>query len=136
MAVVEKICLGEFTDAEGLQTYFRRIFFNKCVDASRKNTTNKMRVHDTEDVADKQHLSSRAVDALKSLMEKELVQEVLQAISRLDVKCEAILTAWGRGSSAQEIAKVLGYKSAQVVRTSRKRCVEKLLRDRELRMED
>ncbi len=130
MAVVEQILDGRFEGGSTIKTFFYRIFSNKCIDAVRKKTTNKEKVHDTDWVENWVHLSSRAANALKSIIQKEMVEEVNQAFQNIGKTCNAILTKWGQGYSAAEIATLLGYKSAQSVRTTKSRCMEKLLENK------
>ncbi len=127
MVLVEKIADGRFRADAGLKTFFYRIFHNKCVDAARKNSTNRMQVHLTEGMEDWERLSSRATNVVNALIQKELVAEMYQAFARLGKKCKEILTAWSRGYSAKEIAKSLGYKTDRSVRTTKMRCMDKLV---------
>lgn len=130
MAVVQQILDGRFQGGATLKTFFYRIFSNKCIDAVRKKTTNKASIHQTEWIEDWHHLSNKAANALKSIINKEMVDEVKQAFKQIGEKCNAILTAWSKGYSAQEISDNLGYKSPQSVRTTKSRCMEKLLATR------
>ena len=127
MILVEKIADGRFRADAGLKTFFYRIFHNKCVDAARKNSTNRMQVHQTEEMEDWERLSGRAVSVVKSLIQKESVAEMYAAFARLGKQCKEILTAWAKGYSAKEIAKSLGYKTDRSVRTTKMRCMDKLV---------
>ncbi len=133
MALVEQILDGRFRGESSTKTYLYRIFNNKCLDAVRKNARDKRSIHDTAWIEDWTHLSSRAISALKTLINQEMIEEVKQAFKKLGEKCAMLLTNWGRGYSAKEIADMLGYKNAHTIRTTKSRCMDKLLEDDKLR---
>ena len=128
MVLVKQIIDGTFRGDATLKTFFYGIFSKKCVDAVRKKTTNKAQIHQhTEWIDNWLHLSNNANNALKTIIQKELVENVKIGFTKLGEKCLAILKRSSRGYSAAEIADLLGYKNAQSVRMTKSRCVAKLL---------
>lgn len=133
IALIKQIIQGTFREDASLKTFFYSIFSKKCVDAVRKKTTNKAQIHQhTEWLDNWIHLSSNANNALKTLIQKELVEKVQEGFTHLGEKCLAILKKSSRGYSAGEIATLFGYKNAQTVRMTKSRCVTKLLEDKSI----
>ena len=127
LSAIEKIRNGSFEGRSSLKTWIYQIFHNKCVDLIRKNTTNKYSVHRTQSMDDLiSQLSDPAKSVIQRLSEKtdwELLREKLLAVGD---NCRQMLMQWADGFSDKEIAQSMGYKTADVVKTSRLRCLEKL----------
>jgi DNA-directed RNA polymerase specialized sigma24 family protein len=49
-----------------------------------------------------------------------------EKLNQLEEKCRQLLMFWGENYSDREIASLLQYKTADVVKTSRLRCLERL----------
>ena len=60
---------------------------------------------------------------MMDLTDKETIR---QKLSELGDSCRKMLWQWAEGYSDKEIAAALDYKTADVVKTSRLRCLEKL----------
>jgi RNA polymerase sigma factor (sigma-70 family) len=118
---------GRFEGRSSLKTYIYKIFLNKCVDLVRKNSTNKRSVFQTSMISDRlEQLSDTSRNILQQLIEKADYSMLRQQIQLLGENCQKMLMYWADNFSDREIAVVLEYKSADVVKTSRLRCLEKL----------
>jgi RNA polymerase sigma factor (sigma-70 family) len=124
---IEKISNRTFEGRSSLKTYLYQIFHNKCVDLLRKKTTNKYSVHRTESVTEKLiHVSDTAKSIVQQLIDKSDWDLLKRKLSELEDKCRQLLMMWADNYADKEIASVLAYKTADVVKTSRLRCLEKL----------
>jgi hypothetical protein len=52
--------------------------------------------------------------------------DLLPTTKEIGENCKQMLSQWADGCSDREIAESMGYKTADVVKTSRLRCLEKL----------
>jgi RNA polymerase sigma-70 factor (ECF subfamily) len=127
LAGIEKISKGVYQGRASLKTWLFQIFHNKCVDLLRKKTTNKSSVYRTAEIADSHFLIGDPVKSiLQKLVDKTDFDILKQKLSQLGESCRQILQQWTEGFSDKEIAVNLAYKSAEVVKTTRLRCLEKL----------
>ena len=127
MTVFEHIITGRFEGRSELKTYLYQIFTNKCVDAIRKNTTNRSSVHDAFSLDDSlMQLPDEARSIVQKLMAESDVEKLHQHLRELGDKCRTMILSWGEGYSDDEIAQAMSYNSAAVAKTSRLRCIEKL----------
>jgi RNA polymerase sigma factor (sigma-70 family) len=118
---------GRFEGRSSLKTYIYKIFLNKCVDLVRKNSTNKRSVFQTSMISDRlEQLSDSSRGILQQLIEKADHGMLRRQIQLLAENCQKMLMYWADNFSDREIAAALEYKSADVVKTSRLRCLEKL----------
>jgi RNA polymerase sigma-70 factor (ECF subfamily) len=128
ISAIEKISTGFFEGRSTLKTYLFRIFHNKCVDRIRQLTTNKNRIHRTAALADE--LLSGLSDTAKSVVQRMVDRtdfDVLRArLGELGENCRKMLALFADGYSDREIAVAMEYKTAEVVKTSRLRCLERL----------
>jgi len=127
LSAIDKIRNGTFEGRSSLKTWIYQIFHNKCVDQIRKTTTIKNSIHRTLSISDLLfQLSDTAKSILQQLSEQtdsELLREKLKEIGD---NCKQMLMQWADGCSDKEIAQEMGYKTADVVKTSRLRCLERL----------
>ncbi len=127
LAALENIRNEHFEARASLKTYLYQIFHNKCVDLLRKRTTNKNSVHRPESISDRLMLLT---DTARSVVQKMMDQAdwnlLREKLNQLEEKCRQMLTYWGDNYSDKEIAALLGYKTADVVKTSRLRCLDRL----------
>jgi RNA polymerase sigma-70 factor (ECF subfamily) len=127
LSAIETINKGAFESRSSLKTYLFKIFQNKCVDIIRKKTTNKMSVHNTALINDMMmELSDQAKSVVQRLIDQADFAELKQKVELLGEKCKQLLTLFSEGYSDKEIAGVTEYKTGEVVKTSRIRCLEKL----------
>jgi RNA polymerase sigma-70 factor (ECF subfamily) len=126
-SAIRNIISERFDGRSSLKTYLYQIFSNKCIDLIRKNTTNKQQVHKTMPVAD---AMNQLPDSTKTIMEKlitdELKANVKKQLNAIGQKCKELLLMFEDGLSDREIAEVLSYSNAAVVKTTRLRCLDKL----------
>jgi RNA polymerase sigma-70 factor (ECF subfamily) len=129
LSAIEKITNGTFEGRSSLKTYLYQIFHNRCVDLLRKKTTNKSSVHRTETVTDLlTHISDSARSVVQRLIDKADWALLKEKLQELGENCRQILLLWADNCSDKEIAATLEYKTADVVKTTRLRCLEKLRR--------
>jgi RNA polymerase sigma factor (sigma-70 family) len=127
LSVIEKIKDGSFKGLSSVKTYLYQIFHNKCVDILRKKTTNKQTVHQTAPLSEwTSQFSDTAKSIIQKLIEKTDFDLLKQKMSELGDNCRQVLLLWADGFSDKAIAAQLAYKTADVVKTSRLRCLDKL----------
>jgi RNA polymerase sigma factor (sigma-70 family) len=127
IAVIEKIRNDSFKGLSSIKTYLFQVFQNKCVDLLRKRTTNKQSVHHTAELTELvSQLSDSAKSVIIELMEKTDFIILKQKLHQLGDNCRQLLLLWADGYSDKEMVTSLGYKTADVVKTTRLRCMEKL----------
>jgi RNA polymerase sigma factor (sigma-70 family) len=129
LAVIENISNGTFKGRSSLKTYLYQIFNNKCVDLLRKSATNKNRMHHAESIGERLfQLSDRARSALQILIDKADWSLLREKLNQLGDDCRQLLLLWADNHPDKEIAAMTNYKTADVVKTSRLRCLQKLRR--------
>jgi RNA polymerase sigma factor (sigma-70 family) len=127
ITVIAAITSGSFEGRSSLKSYAFQIFMNKCVDLVRKETTNKNRVHQTASLSSLvMELPDRARNAVQQLIAKNERSFVWQKLEEIGEKCKQLLLLFEDNYSDKEIAALMQYNSADVVKTSRLRCIEKL----------
>jgi RNA polymerase sigma-70 factor (ECF subfamily) len=127
LSAIQTITKGAFESRSSLKTYLFRIFNNKCVDILRKNTTNKRSVYHTYPINDMlMHLSDSARSVVQKLIDEADFDNIKRKLNELGETCRQLLMQFADGYSDPEIALSMNYKSADVVKTTRLRCLEKL----------
>lgn len=127
IAVIDNVVAGRFDSRASLKTYISQIFYNKCVDLRRKNTTNKERVHHTSDLdAMLLLLPDNARNAVQQLIDNNNRALLRRKLAEIGEKCRELLLLFEDGYPDREIAAMLHYNSAEVVKVSRRRCLDKL----------
>jgi len=127
LSALEKIRNHSFEGRSSLKTWLFQIFHNKCVDLLRKKTTNKYSVHQTLSISDMLfQLSDETKSVIEELAGKTDWDLLKRKMNELGENCKQMLLHWADGISDKQIAVQMAYKSADVVKTSRLRCLEKL----------
>jgi RNA polymerase sigma factor (sigma-70 family) len=127
LSAIDKITLGLFEGRSSLKTWLFQIFQNKCVDLLRKKTTNKSSVHQTASITDMLfQLSDSSKTIIQQLVEQADFDLLKQRLSELGDTCQELLRLSADGYSDREIAAQMEYKTADVVKTSRLRCLDRL----------
>lgn len=127
ISAIEKITTGLFEGRSSLKTYLFRIFHNKCVDRIRQLTTNKNRIHRNTTSPDLlSQLSDSAKSVIQHLVDRSDLDLLKIRLSELGDNCRKILALFADGYSDKEIAVSMEYKTAEVVKTTRLRCLDKL----------
>jgi len=127
LSAIEKITNGLFQGRSSLKTWIYRIFHNKCVDQIRKLTTNKNKINRTAPVSDALlHLSDSAKSIVQQLVERSDRDLLKTRLNELGDNCRKLLMLFADGYSDREISVSMDYKTPEVVKTSRLRCLEKL----------
>jgi RNA polymerase sigma factor (sigma-70 family) len=125
--VIENIITDKFEGRSSLKSYTFQIFMNKCVDFMRKKTTNKNKVHNTAGIDPLiMTLPDKTRNIIQQLIEKSERSSLLQKLKELGEKCKQVLLLFEDGYTDREIAETMQYNSADVVKTTRLRCLERL----------
>lgn len=126
---IEKITDGSFGRASSLKTWLYKIFQNKCVDLLRKKTTNKNRVHQTVDITGSlMHVSDTGKSIIQKMADQADEKLLRRRLEELGDPCRQLLHLSSDGFTDRDIAGVMEYKTPDVVKTSRLRCLDKLRR--------
>ncbi len=127
LSALHNIINNNFDGRSSLKTYLYQIFSNKCIDLIRKSTTNKQQVHKTMPVPEMMNqLPDAAKTIVERLMSSELKTKIKEQLNFIGEKRKDVLLMFEDGLSDKEIAEVLAYNTAAVVKTTRLRCLEKL----------
>ena len=127
LQAIDNIRKGHFENRSALKTYLYRIFINKCVDLLRKKTTNKNSVHQTASLSDMLILiADPAKTVVQQLIERTDMESLKNKLQELGESCRKLLMLFADGFSDREVSVLMEYKSADVVKTSRLRCLDKL----------
>ena len=127
LQAIDNIRKGLFENRSALKTYLYRIFINKCVDLLRKKTTNKHSVHKSASISDMLILiADPAKTVVQQLIERTDMESLKNKLQELGESCRKLLMLFADGFSDREVSVLMEYKSADVVKTSRLRCVDKL----------
>lgn len=127
IAVISAIVKGTFQGRSSLKSYTFQVFMNKCVDLVRKETTKKNKVNQTASISSMvMELPDRARNAVQQLIAKNERSLMWQKLEEIGEKCKQMLLLFEDSYSDKEIAALMQYGSADVVKTSRLRCIEKL----------
>ena len=127
LSAIQKIINRSFEGRSSLKTWIFQIFHNKCVDLLRKKSTNKNSVHQTLEITDLLHLlSDSARSVVQRMMDNSDRALLGQRLKEIGEQCRKLLLFWADGYPDKEIVVLMEYKTADVVKTSRLRCMEKL----------
>ncbi len=124
MTVIKHICNGRFEARSKLKTYIHQIFYNKCVDAIRKNSTKEKYEVNFDEIL--YPLPDHSRSALTELILKQDHDKLKRLLSTLGERCQELLSRWADGFSDKENAGKYGYNTAHVAQTTRLRCLDKL----------
>lgn len=125
MVLRQKIVSGSFRGESTIATFLYRIFFNKCIDAIRKNTTKRLQYEFELPI----HLEDKDPGIVKLLQIKEDFETLKEYMKKLSEICYQILMDAGYGGySMEQIAKRIGFKDAQSVRSKKFTCTKKLFK--------
>lgn len=126
--VIQNVVSGSFQEKSSLKTYIYRIFMNKCVDEMRKNATKKGAVNNRTKEIDSLilNLPDKAAGIVQQMIDKSDKLLLMQKVEELGEKCRKLLLLYEDGYNDNEIAQQMEYNTAEVVKTTRLRCLEKL----------
>lgn len=120
---VQAIEFGQFEQKSKISTYFHTIFFHRCVDILRRESSYKEK--ELEDYM--LNLPDKAADILRQIQGEDEMQNLHNYLDQLGEKCRRLLidTEW-HGKTLKEMAKKLNYASPSVAGTSKNRCIQRL----------
>lgn len=117
--LIQQVREDKFRGESKLSSYFYRIFYNKCVDLSRKKTTNIV-TDDFSQIVSKEDPQ----DKMEIQQDFNVLQKKLSVIG--DV-CKKIVMDWGYfGYSMDEIAKRNNLQNAKQAKDRKYKCLKKL----------
>ncbi len=120
--LTSQISLGKFRGESKLSTYFYKIFYNKCVDVSRKKASN---AHTK--VEEYPELSDPAANLLHKMDVADEAMQVRKVMEKMGETCKNILLDWAyMGYSMEEIAQRRSLKTAESARSLKYKCLKKL----------
>ena len=127
ISAIEKIASGSFQGRSSLKTWIYSIFHNKYVDLLRKKTTNKNSIHQTLSISDLLlEISDHSKSIVQKLVDKTDWEILREKLVQVGENCRQMLLLWADGYSDKDIAGLMEYKTSDVVKTTRLRCLEKL----------
>jgi len=127
LQTIDNIIKSRFEHRSTLKTYIYRIFKNKCVDVIRKKTTNKGNIYETTLISDMlDMISDPAKTVIQQLIYNNDAAILKTKLNETGKNCKQLLAMFAEGFSDKEIALSMEYKSADVVKTTRLRCLDKL----------
>lgn len=127
LAVIRSISEGYFKNRSSLKTFVYEIFHNKCVDLIRKKSSRKNRVYKTESIDELQtRLSDKSASIVEKLIAESEVDNIRQQMNYLSERNKQVLLLSADGYSDSEIASIIQFKTADVVKTCRLRTIKKL----------
>lgn len=128
LSVIYSVAEGRFEQRSSLKTFIYRVFHHKCVDIMRKSSTNKESVNRVTGLPEAMYeiLSDNTKSVVQTLIEKFDLDEMQQKLEKLGDACRSMLMMFAEGYSDKLIAEAMHYNSADVVKTSRLRCLQKL----------
>lgn len=127
LAAIEHITRQSFEHRSTLKTWIFQIFHHKCVDLIRKKTTKKSSIYLTYSIEEKlMMMSDNARSVVEQLIRQSDHLSLRQKLTQIGDTCQRLLTLWAEGYSDKEIITLMEYKSVDVVKTSRLRCLDKL----------
>ncbi|MFK7921218.1 MAG: RNA polymerase sigma factor [Bacteroidia bacterium] len=120
---IQAIEFGQFQGKSKISTYFHPIFFNRCIDILRRESSYKE--GDLDDYMF--NLPDKAMDILRNIQAQDNLRELHFHLDALGEKCRRLLidTEW-YGKTLTEMAKILDYASASAAGTTKNRCLQKL----------
>ena len=126
ISAIEKIANG-LSGRSSLKTWLYSIFHNKYVDLLRKRTTNKNSIHQTLSISDLLlEISDHSKSIVQKLVDKTDWELLRERLVQVGENCRQMLLLWADGYSDKDIAGLMEYKTPDVVKTTRLRCLEKL----------
>jgi len=127
LSVISTVNNGTFEGRSSLKTFVYQVYQNKCIDQVRKKSAIKNKVYQTFSITDMLlHLSDSAKSVIQSMIDKTDIDLLRRRLNELGQNCSQLLLLSADGYTDKEIAMELEYKSADVAKTSRLRCLDKL----------
>lgn len=127
IAAIKSITNDSFQKKSSLKTFLYQIFHNRCVDILRKKTALKSTINQTISINDLQiHLLDNSQSVIDRLIKKADAEAFKQQINQLCSKSQRLMLLAAEGYTDKEIAIEMNFKTGDVVKTSRLRCMRTL----------
>ncbi|MFK7774513.1 MAG: RNA polymerase sigma factor [Saprospiraceae bacterium] len=122
MDMIDQIVAFKFKGESKLSTYFYKIFYFKCVDLFRKNTTNNIEYRE-----ELPEVSDTSLIAPNKIEIEEEIKQLHKYLNQLGEPCKQILLDWGFwGYNMSEIAERIGLESSTQAKDRKYKCLKKL----------
>ncbi len=122
MDMIDQIVALKFKGESKLSTYFYKIFYFKCVDLFRKNTTNQIEYREKLP-----EVSDASLIAVKKIEIEEEINQLYKYLDQIGEPCKQILLDWGFwGYNMSEIAKRIGLENSTQAKDRKYKCLQKL----------
>ena len=132
--VIINIVTGRYKEQPNvlLKTYTETIFYRRCIDHTQQGGKNASTPNPKNQVFLKnsflEMLPGSVKNAIEEIIQREDQLKIKTCLAQLGENCKKILQLSGIGYKDKEIADFMQYSSADVVKQSRRRCLEKLSR--------
>lgn len=127
IAAIESITSGSFKEKSSLKTFLYQIFSNKCVDILRKKTARKSSINQTVSINDMEiFISDSSESVIEQLIKKADADAFKHQLNQLCDKNQLLMVLAAEGYTDKEIAIKMNFKTGDVVKTSRLRCISRL----------
>ncbi len=122
MALIDQTTSTQFKGESKLSTYFYKIFYFKCVDLFRKNTTNKIDYREElPETSDTSPLAEKEIEI------NEEINQLYKYLNQIGEPCKQILLDWGFwGYNMKEIAERAGLEGSTQAKDRKYKCLQKL----------
>jgi RNA polymerase sigma-70 factor (ECF subfamily) len=127
IAAIRSITDDSFQKKSSLKTFLYQIFHNRCVDILRKKTALKSTINQTVSINEVEiFLSDNSQSVIDQLIKKADAEAFKQQINQLCSKSQRLMLLAAEGYTDKEIAIKMNFKTRDVVKTSRLRCMRTL----------
>lgn len=128
LQVVDNIKHRQVENRTSVKGQLHDVFHGLCVNRLRKKSKNEPVSYSSELTDSLKGIADSAKSTIDALMDNHRVAVLKNKIEQLSAGNRQLLTLFAEGYTDEEIASIMGYKSTDVVKTTRLRCLDKLKR--------
>lgn len=113
---------GSFRGDSKISSYFYSIYYNACVDVTRKNASNKNKA-----TLELLEFDAKEKDLMNMIEKKDQASQIISVIDKMGGVCQRILMDWAYyGYAMDEIASRSNLSSPESARSMKYKCLKKL----------
>lgn len=128
LSVIQNIINNKFNSKCSIKTYLFKVFSNKCIDTlRRRNTCREKMYHSAAKPELLDYLPDTARDVVEQMTNKQMIGQIKHHLDTIGERNKELLLLYEDGYTDEQIAKRLRYKSWAVVKTTRLRCLKKIV---------